>query len=422
MSRRLVRLVGVVVLLLCAQARAEDAIVVKMLGSGLHAYFAHDPARAITYLTSAIEGGTQDPRAYYFRGLSYLQMGAEEQAKGDFLVGAQLESSNTNAFFNVPRSLERVQGGERMVLEQYRAEARITALQLAEARNRERYEKTRQEQGKALNQQVAPAIPVAPEANDPTAAFQSGPVREPAAPAAEAPAAEAAAAAEMPAADAKPAETTEAPAAAEKPAEDAKPAEAKDMPAAPTAPAADMPAAPADDPFAAPAKPAEDKPAAEKPAEEKAPAADMPAAPADDPFATPAKPAGKPAADKPAAPADDPFAAPAKPAEKPAEEKPATDKPAEDKPAADTMDGSTTEKPADEAKPAADTMEMSSDQPPAADSKPAADEPAKPAAKGAAKPGAKLPNLPAKKADASDPFGGPAPAAPASKVTDPFKK
>lgn len=354
----------VLVLLPWGQASAEEAIVGKMLGAGVHAYFAHDPARALECLNAAIEAGTHDPRAYYFRGLAQLRLGASDQAKEDFQIGAQLESTNTNTAFNVPRALERVQGADRLMLEQYRAQGRLMAAQLQEARDEDRYKKQRQDQ-QSLVQPVAPAIPVD---KDPTAAFQSGPVGEPtpaAAPAAapaEAPAeAPAAAAATPKAAEKAPAPVAKAAAPAKKPATPAK------APAA-TAKAA-APKAEADDPFAtpaaAPAAKADDKPAD----------ADAMSAPAD-------AMADQPAADgaKPAPAADDPFAAPA------------TAKPAAAKPAAKAAE-------ADDPFGAGDAG----------------------AAKPASKPAAKLPSLPAKKAaDAADPFGGPAPSAPPAKPSNPF--
>jgi len=279
-------------LTLGSATRAQEAISAQSLSAGMHAYYSGDMQKAYETLSMAIGAGTQDPRCYYFRGLAFLRTGREDEAKADFQQGASIESTERGRAFNVAKSLERIQGRERMLLEEYRASARMATLQRDEAQRRARYEAIRQEQNQMLQRQAeqVPAPPAKPAAASPADAFETGPM-----PAAK-PAAEGA-----PAADA------------------AMPAEPAAKPAASDDPFSTPPAKPAakpaeDDPFMAPpaAKPAAAKPAA-KPAE-------------DDPFATPpakpaapaakptAKPAAKPAAK--AAPADeDPFA-PAKPAAK----------------------------------------------------------------------------------------------------------
>ena len=57
-----------------------------MYGAGVHAYYAGDYSRAHELLTSAIgpAATTRDPRMYYFRGLCYLRLGRDEEAKQDF--------------------------------------------------------------------------------------------------------------------------------------------------------------------------------------------------------------------------------------------------------------------------------------------------------------------------------------------------
>src|SRR5262249_22295814 len=77
---------------LCAMPlAAQDAVLGQLYGSGVHAYFGQDYAKAYESLTSAIDGKTQDPRAYYFRGLALLKLGRPEAAEGDFKTGAKLE-------------------------------------------------------------------------------------------------------------------------------------------------------------------------------------------------------------------------------------------------------------------------------------------------------------------------------------------
>lgn len=90
------------------------------------AYFAKDYNAADSILTTLIEDGTNDPRVYYFRGLSRYASGNLEAAEIDFEAGARLEYSGLRRV-NVPRSLERVQGAVRRVLEEFRRRAKRDA-------------------------------------------------------------------------------------------------------------------------------------------------------------------------------------------------------------------------------------------------------------------------------------------------------
>ncbi len=312
MYRKLVLLAGGLVLLGTARLGAEDAIVGQMYGSGVHTFFSRDYQQAYEHLASAVDAGAKDPRVYYFRGLCYLKLGRQEQARMDFEEGARLEAEDVNRFYDVGRSLERIQGRTRLMLEEYRATARIEAMKRAEELRRKRYGELREAEQRVLEAQAAAApetpieVPAQP-AETPTDPFGIGPT---------------------PQSPVGPGDVTPATAI-----EQAAPPEE----APPKAEPVEMPAAPAtEDPFAVPAP--------EQPAEEAAPAAadapfGAPPAPAgqptppaaDDPFATQPAPAGKatpPAADDPfgAAPAPagkaappaagDPFGAPPAPARK----------------------------------------------------------------------------------------------------------
>jgi len=369
MYPRLAVLAGGLILLCTVPLAAQDAVLSQMYGSGVHAFFSRDYGRAYEHLTAAIDAGTVDPRCYYFRGLTFLQLGREEEAKLDFDQAAQREAEDINKFYNVSRALERIQGSTRLLVEQYRVKARMEAMQREAGRRKERYGKIRAEEKRVLDVQAeaAPAtppdVPAAPAASSVTDPFGLGPTQatsvgpddvpakpaEPAAPAA------------------KPAEAPAAPAQ-----EDPFAVPAPGMEKAPAAtPPAEGPAAPEPAPADASATgvfgamqkamskavggeeageaaaPAPEKPAAE--AKPEAPAPKQPAA-ADDPFGAPAAAEEKPAA------ADDPFGAPAaEEEEKPAaEEKPeapapkqpaAADDPfgapaaAEEKPEAEGADG-----------------------------------------------------------------------------------
>jgi hypothetical protein len=256
----------------------------EFYGNGVHNFYDRDFFQAMDNLSVAIDGGSRDPRTYYYRGLAKLRAGDTYGAHEDMQMGAQLESADVDGFYPVARSLERVQGADRARLERYRAQARAVNRQRQLRRDAVRYEQRRRNESQVLRSVpvgpppaplgIAPAGGVAPAAKPaptppapiPPAAPADDPFSTPAAPA------------EAPAADDPFAAPETAPAEAP-PA--AAPAEAP--------PAAEPPAG--DDPFGGAEAPAETPPAEAPPAEAPAapPAAETPAAPAE----TPAAPAGE---------------------------------------------------------------------------------------------------------------------------------
>jgi len=102
----------------------QDDVLSRIYGTGVHAYFRGDYRQAYKRLTTAIESGNRDPRAYYFRGLAYQKLGRPEQANQDFTRAADLEVRDGNLADPVSRALMRVQGPTRLKLESYRTEAR----------------------------------------------------------------------------------------------------------------------------------------------------------------------------------------------------------------------------------------------------------------------------------------------------------
>ncbi len=106
----------------------EDAILAVAYGNGVHAYYAGDYQRSYEELSSVIDGGTQDPRAFYFRGLAALRLGRLDEADADFALGADAEAAGRGGWA-VGRSLERIQGEPRLQLEKHRVRARMAAVQ-----------------------------------------------------------------------------------------------------------------------------------------------------------------------------------------------------------------------------------------------------------------------------------------------------
>lgn len=106
---------------------AQEMALSDMYGRGVHAYFSGQPQIAYERLTAAIKAGSHDPRAYYFRGLAYQWLGRPQEALADFRAGAALEHQDAGGVFGVDRSLERVQGPSRLMIERERAIARVGA-------------------------------------------------------------------------------------------------------------------------------------------------------------------------------------------------------------------------------------------------------------------------------------------------------
>ena len=232
----------------------ENLAVARTYGAGVHAYFSGDFDRCYDELTAAIEAGSEDPRTRYFRGLAAPRLGRLDEAEADFTDGAELESRAIGSW-SVSRSLERVQGHDRIQLERHRVRARVAAVQRERAAARERFIDSRAAEPEVLRRRRPAALPAPaadaanPFADQPAAGADS--VERPTAPAPEpAPAGEQL----EPAMELPSSTSAEAPAAvpADVPAEPAPPAAEPDAPAAETVPAAEAPF----DPFEPAAEPA----------------------------------------------------------------------------------------------------------------------------------------------------------------------
>lgn len=154
---------------------AQESVLSQFYGQGVHKYFMRDYARAFEDFNTAIENGSDDPRCYYFRGLTYLQLGREDEARADFAKGAELEMKSVTKFFNVSRALERIQGRQRLMIEEYRAQARLGVMRELEQQRRARYEELRREEARVLDRS-APPVGI-PEVSPPAGA--PGPVAPP---------------------------------------------------------------------------------------------------------------------------------------------------------------------------------------------------------------------------------------------------
>lgn len=133
---RCVLLVG-----LCCPFRAvhaDEASLDAAYGAGVHAYFDGDFFRSQELLSGAVAAGSTDPRVFYFRGLALLRLQRVDEGLADFAAGADREAIGWNTRL-VSRSLERVQGPDRLLLERSRSGARLAVRQRQESTAANRY-------------------------------------------------------------------------------------------------------------------------------------------------------------------------------------------------------------------------------------------------------------------------------------------
>jgi hypothetical protein len=115
-------------ILTAGTVRAEDPAVAAVYGKGVHAYYAGGYQQSFDSLSRVVKLGTRDPRVYYFRGLAALQLSRRDEAVADFTKGAELEAEGWSVR-TVSRSLERVQGADRLLLERSRQATRLAIAQ-----------------------------------------------------------------------------------------------------------------------------------------------------------------------------------------------------------------------------------------------------------------------------------------------------
>ena len=124
-----------------AAVGAEPAPLTNAYGTGVHAYFDGDFQCSFDELSRVVDAGSNDPRVYYFRGLAALKLGRTDEAEADFQQGANLEAEGRGGVGGraISRALERVQGCDRLALEQFRGRARVAVIERDRGAARQRY-------------------------------------------------------------------------------------------------------------------------------------------------------------------------------------------------------------------------------------------------------------------------------------------
>jgi hypothetical protein len=132
----------------------ESNLAASAYGDGVNAYFSGNSAEAESLLAEAIQNTPHDPRPYYFRGLSLLRLGRAAEARREMAAGAAFEA-RASGRYPVGESLERVQGRDRLLLEEFRRQARAENSSLQTQRRRARYQQNAGGDAEVLRQQVA---------------------------------------------------------------------------------------------------------------------------------------------------------------------------------------------------------------------------------------------------------------------------
>ena len=122
---RTVIILSLLACVLAATSWADDPRGEKFYSDGVQAFYRGNYSRAIQAFDLATGYGSVDPRVYYFRGIAKCRQGRTDEARFDFEYGAQLEASQGRV--DIGQSLQRVQGHDRLMLEQYRRQAQQMA-------------------------------------------------------------------------------------------------------------------------------------------------------------------------------------------------------------------------------------------------------------------------------------------------------
>ena len=108
--------------LAAATGMAADASSSRNYGVGVHEFYRGQYFEAVRHFDLALGADSQDPRIYFFRGLAKQRLGWTGDARADFLMGSQLEVALKRR--DIGMALQRIQGPDRLAIEQYRREAR----------------------------------------------------------------------------------------------------------------------------------------------------------------------------------------------------------------------------------------------------------------------------------------------------------
>ncbi|MDR2168797.1 MAG: hypothetical protein LBP59_01485 [Planctomycetaceae bacterium] len=98
-----------------------------LYGAGVHAFFDGDYKKAIEIFDKVESLGSEDPRPYFFAAIARYRLDVNSaDADKYFKKASTLEWQGKNLReYDVPESLRRIQGNERLHIEKYRTQAKI---------------------------------------------------------------------------------------------------------------------------------------------------------------------------------------------------------------------------------------------------------------------------------------------------------
>ncbi|MEM9825413.1 MAG: hypothetical protein AAF958_02430 [Planctomycetota bacterium] len=163
MKKTLCAIVLAATALLPSPASAQNPILLDAYGRGVHSFYSGRTQEASQSLSAAVNGGLQDPRAYYYLGMVASQRGNQYEAENYWRQGAQLEAEG-KIVGSIGRALTRFQGRGRIKLEEIRRKAKLDYLAIAAAKSRQRFGEIQAAESSVLRNPAAAAPPMAPPA------------------------------------------------------------------------------------------------------------------------------------------------------------------------------------------------------------------------------------------------------------------
>ncbi|WP_146583645.1 hypothetical protein [Posidoniimonas polymericola] len=147
-SLRLTVLTALLLPLAAAPAGAQDTA--DAYARGVNAYFNGSANQAEGWLDQAAGARPNDPLVYYYRGLAKHRQGRRYEAEADFQIGAAIEARRAAGTLGIGHALQRIQGGERLLLERIRREAREAFQATTKEDRRSRYQPASQPGKRAM--------------------------------------------------------------------------------------------------------------------------------------------------------------------------------------------------------------------------------------------------------------------------------
>ena len=132
-------------------------------GKGVHAFFDGDYQQAIVVFRDIEELGVKDPRAYFFYALSHYRLEENDKAESLFKKAAEFEISERRfRDYNVSDAIKRIQGKERIMIEDYRQKARNDWNAAEKRRSEVKYGESKTQDKDILSTLSKPFVGTAP--------------------------------------------------------------------------------------------------------------------------------------------------------------------------------------------------------------------------------------------------------------------